>query len=76
MQDFYVLIDKLWTCTFCDFKVKRKDQIREHIEHKHVNDGQFYSCIFCPKKMKTRSYLRSHIAKIHKTDRDTHDIFV
>ena len=55
----------VWRCTLCDYATRKKTHVREHIECKHVDDGQFYNCKFCPKAVKSRNSLRRHVGQAH-----------
>ncbi len=62
-----------WYCSICHFTSKKKTNVREHIESKHINDGFSYICRFCPKTYKSRNSLRFHVGNYHKGVRLTND---
>ncbi len=58
-------IDGVWTCNICDRSSKNRAHIVEHIEAKHIDDGESYVCTICGKLQRTRQVYRTHFAKDH-----------
>ena len=55
----------VWACTICDRSSKNKSHIVEHVESKHIDDGQSFVCRFCGKSMRTRQTYRLHVPSQH-----------
>lgn len=55
--------EKLWCCSYCDFKTKKSTNIKDHIEAKHVSSR--IQCNLCSADFTTSSYLKKHIKKAH-----------
>ena len=53
-----------WKCTVCDY-VAMKGHVFEHVESKHIEDGQAYKCRWCRKSIKSRNMLRVHATREH-----------
>ena len=52
-----------WQCTDCDYKSHKSQNIKNHIESKHIiSEG--YNCAECGKNVPTRNALRVHVAPI------------
>ena len=55
----------LWRCIECGHSSKRRDNIRTHIESKHiVSDG--FNCTFCGNFFSNKKSLQTHISKYHR----------
>jgi len=54
-----------WQCNECFYSSKFKNNVREHIEAKHVESDGFY-CPQCEKICPNKKSLRNHIYKFHK----------
>ena len=53
-----------WQCTDCDYKSHKSQNIKNHIESKHIiSEG--YNCAECGKNVPTRNALRVHVARNH-----------
>lgn len=53
-----------WRCADCDYIVKDKRGMFEHVESKHVG-SQGYTCMHCGKHCPSKNALRSHVSRNH-----------
>merc|ERR1719220_2668024 len=54
----------IWRCADCDYTVKDKRGMFEHVESKHVG-SQGYTCLYCGKHCPSKNALRSHVSRNH-----------
>jgi len=54
----------MWRCADCDYTVKDKRGMFEHVESKHVG-SQGYTCLYCGKHCPSKNALRSHVSRNH-----------
>jgi len=54
----------MWRCADCDYTVKDKRGMFEHVESKHVG-SQGYTCLYCGKHCPSNNALRSHVSRNH-----------
>ena len=54
---------KMWQCTDCDYKVKNSNDLRKHIERKHLICQVF--CGMCNRVFNCRYRLQQHNRKFH-----------
>merc|ERR1712038_2052798 len=54
----------IWRCADCDYTVKDKRGMFEHVESKHVG-SQGYACLYCGKHCPSNNALRSHVSRNH-----------
>ena len=54
----------LWSCVDCEYKSRKKDHFREHVETHMI--GVKHECPLCNKVLQSLKTLRIHITNIHK----------
>ena len=55
----------LWRCIECGHSSKRRDNIRTHIESKHiVSDG--FNCTYCGRFFSNKHSMQTHVSKYHR----------
>ena len=57
-------VNGVWKCKMCEKTLKDKQDMRRHIEGKHL-EGVQYPCDKCEKVLRSRNALRIHIKTIH-----------
>ena len=55
---------KMWRCIECGHESRRKNNIFQHVERKHMN--LTFKCDLCPSKLSSRYELNAHIMRKHK----------
>ena len=53
----------IWQCTLCEYSSKRKCNVSEHAQSKHIRAG--YDCHVCNKTCPSPSALRMHRKRKH-----------
>jgi len=54
---------KMWRCIECGHESRRKNNIFQHVERKHMN--LIINCEFCPSQLSSRYELNAHVLRKH-----------
>ncbi len=67
--------NSIWKCLSCGYTTRSKSYIKEHVEQKHIDDGESYICKFCAKPIRSINSLRLHISYNHKIKATTENLY-
>ena len=61
-----------FSCDICEYKCKRRGNLKQHLAQKHNINVKWFSCNICKYKCKLRSHLKTHLAHVHDVNVNWH----
>ena len=58
--------EKQFQCSFCDYRSPNMNNVKRHIEMKHVPSSPVFQCQTCTKTFKLKNDLKRHYMNVHK----------